>query len=379
MSSITVTDIQRSTASSSSQATPRRRLSPRSIIGIIILIAVMAWVAKFLYHLFRYEETDDAYVAGHVHQISSQVSGPVKAVLVKDNQAVKAGTVLIQIDPLEFDIGLLRAKASLAQAKAQDLQVLAAASQIAAQLTEAEARVYQAEAQTAQTKAQSDLAQLNHKRNLQLFQDNTGAVTQADVDNTQSALDVAKAADQAAEANLRATKAAVVSALAAQEAAKAQHVGAQASVAAAEAQVSDAERQLSYASIKAPADGHIGNKSVEAGNRVDSGQALFALVEDEVWIVANFKETQLARMKPGMAVDVAIDALPGRIFEGAIDSIAPASGSQFALLPPDNATGNFTKVVQRVPVKIVFSADSIRDVQDRLRPGLSVVVDIKVR
>src|SRR6202044_662103 len=160
---------------------------------------------------------------------------------------------------------------------------------------------------------------------------------------------------------------------AAAESAEAQWAAAKASVAAQEAAVRDAERELSYATIYAPTDGRIGNKNVEMGNRVQVGQALFALVEPEVWITANFKETQLKKMRVGQPVEFTVDSLGGRVFTGTVDSLSPASGSQFALLPPDNATGNFTKVVQRVPVKIVLDSESIRDVEDRLRPGLSTV------
>ena len=153
------------------------------------------------------------------------------------------------------------------------------------------------------------------------------------------------------------------------EAAEAQQAAAHAGVTGGEAAVREADRKLSHTIIVASAAGRIGNKNVEPGNRVQAGQNLLALVEAEVWVVANFKETQLAKMHPGQPVDVSVDALPGETFQGTIDSLAPASGAQFALLPADNATGNFTKVVQRVPVKIVFAPEILRKLADRLRPG----------
>jgi membrane fusion protein (multidrug efflux system) len=143
--------------------------------------------------------------------------------------------------------------------------------------------------------------------------------------------------------------------------------------------VRDAERNLTYATITAPTDGRIGNKNVEVGNRVQVGQPLFALVEPNYWVTANFKETQLRGMSSGQEVEVTIDAIGGHVFTGKLDSVAPATGAEFALLPADNATGNFTKVVQRVPVRVLFDKDSIQGFEDRLRPGLSAVVAVKVK
>jgi membrane fusion protein (multidrug efflux system) len=175
-----------------------------------------------------------------------------------------------------------------------------------------------------------------------------------------------------------AAQARVLAGEAAVESAAAQAASAGTKVDAERAAVRDAERELSYTEIKAPSDGRIGNKNVEVGNRVQVGQALFAVVDNDCWITANFKETQLKKMTAGQRVDFTVDAIGGRVFHGTLDSIAPASGAQFALLPPDNATGNFTKVVQRVPVKVVFDRGSVRGFEDRLRPGLSAVVSVRV-
>jgi membrane fusion protein (multidrug efflux system) len=302
----------------------------------------------------------------------------VQAVLVRDNQAVKAGDVLLRLDPAEFTIAAEKARAALAQAHAGETESAAAISQSEAQLAEAAARVAQADAQFRQTTAQLELARLTATRNDQLFA-NGGAVTQADVDTARSGLAATTAAQAAAGANLTAAQAAVRSAHAAGESARAQAVAAAANVAVADAAVRDAERKLAYTALAAPADGRVGNRSVEAGNRVMAGQSLLALAEPEVWIVANFKETQLARMMPGTPVELTVDALPGETLHGKIDSLSPASGAQFALLPPDNATGNFNKVVQRVPVKITFDPADLQRLGERLRLGLSVVVEVRVR
>ena len=187
----------------------------------------------------------------------------------------------------------------------------------------------------------------------------------------------AQAALAAAEANVRVADAAVAEATASIESAKAESLSSRASTLGFKASVTDASRKLAYATLTAPAAGRMGNRNVEAGNRVQAGQVLFALVEPNPWIVANFKETQLARIRAGLPVEISIDALPGVALHGTVDSISPASGAQFALLPPDNATGNFTKVVQRVAVKVILDADSAAE--ERLRPGLSADVKVRVR
>jgi membrane fusion protein (multidrug efflux system) len=142
------------------------------------------------------------------------------------------------------------------------------------------------------------------------------------------------------------------------------------------AQYELAELQIVYSTIKAPADGYVGRKNVEVGNRVSSGQTLMVVVEPELWVVANFKETQLPQMKAGQAVHISIDSIPDKVFDGKVDSFSPATGNEFALLPADNSTGNFTKIVQRVPVKIVFNPDSIRGYEKRIRAGESAVVKV---
>jgi membrane fusion protein (multidrug efflux system) len=358
-------------------AKAKRSTRLRSIILGVIALALLGWGGHFAYHAYQYQETDDAYVTGHLHTISAQVSGQIKEVLVDDNQVVKRGDVLLRLDPLPYEIALERAKAALAQAEAQDRQVAAAANQADAALAEAKARVSQSEAQLVQTQAQLELANVTLTRNRQLLTENSAA--QAEFDQARSAAQAAAAAHQGAQANLVAAQAAVNSAAAAQLSAHAQIEASHATVAAANAAVRDAERQLSYTTVTAPSDGRIGNRHVEPGNEVQAGQALLALAEPNAWVVANFKETQLARMHVGQDVELEVDALPGRTLHGRVDSFSPASGAQFALLPPDNATGNFNKVVQRVPVKITFDADSVRALGDRLRLGLSVVVNVRVR
>jgi membrane fusion protein (multidrug efflux system) len=342
------------------------------------VIAIGAWLAHFAYRSYYYVRTDDAVVQGHVHQVSSQIDGTVREVLVADNQAVKAGDVLARLDPLEFQLMVEKEEAGSAEAQAEQARAAAAAVEAGAQVAGAQARISAAQAQVTQAKVRLDLEELNRGRARQLFAGG-GAVTQSDLDNAESAYNGAAAAFATAQANVAVAESAVAEARAAMESAKAEALAQQATSLGDKAAVTDARRKLAYATITAPADGRVGDRNVETGNRVQAGQVLFALVEPGLWVVANFKETQLARVVAGLPVDIEIDALPGVALHGTVDSVSPASGAQFALLPPDNATGNFTKVVQRVPVKITLDPASAQEAGDRLRPGLSAVVSVRVR
>jgi membrane fusion protein (multidrug efflux system) len=345
-------------------AAPRRL--GRNLLIAAVALGLAAWLAEFGWHAWHYEETDDAYVTGHLHQVSPQIDGQVKDVLVADNQLVKAGDVLVRLNSLKYEIAVEKARANATQARAKKTGADAA-------LAEARARVSQAEAQLSEIDAQFELARLNHQRNTVMFGDGkSGVVTPSELDKSHSALAVTHASADAAKASLAAAEAA-------QQAASAQIEAADAAVAETGAELRDAQRELADTVVTAPADGRIGNKSVETGDQVKAGQLLFALAEPNPWIIANFKETQLARMHPGQPVEFTIDALPGQTLHGTIDSLSPASGAQFALLPADNATGNFNKVVQRVPVKIVLDDASRAQLGDRLRLGTSAVVDIRVR
>ena len=345
---------------------------------VIVTVLVLTWVGRLVYHAYHYVETDDAYVVGHLHQIGPRVEGRVAEVLVRQNQFVDAGAPLVKLDPLEFQLAVQKAQATLDQARAQEAQVRSAATEADAHLTEAHARVKQAQAQFNQTSAQLDLAKVTLERNENLFA-RGGVVAQSDLDNARAAFRAADAAYAANQANVAAAESSVGSARAAQASAHAEIAAAAANVAVAESALRDARRKLDYATLTAPTSGRVGNKNVEVGNYVLPGQILLSIAESDAWIVANFKETQLAEMRPGQPVDVTIDAIPGHDLHGTIESLSPASGAQFALLPPDNATGNFNKVVQRVPVKILLDPAGLREVGDRLRLGLSAVVNVRVR
>ena len=349
------------------------------IVVAAVGIGAAVWLVDFALHAYRYESTDDAYVAGHVHEISPRVAGAVTDVLVDENREVAAGQVLVRIDPLEYEIALHGAQANLAGAKADEAQAHAAVGQTQARVVQLQAQVSQSEAEVTRAQAQLDMATDDFNRNNRLYSNDNKAIAKSEVDTTRGGFDASKAALAAAQANVEGARSNVVAAQAQVEASQAQLVAAEAKIAANDATVHDAQRELSYATLTAPVAGRIGNKSVEVGNRVQVGQVLFALVEPDLWISANFKETQLAHMRRGQAVALTLDAIPGHEFTGHVDSISPATGSEFALLPPDNATGNFTKVVQRVPAKIVLDPASVRGFESRLRPGLSAVVDVRIR
>ncbi len=349
------------------------------LVMLVVGVAALGWTAQFVHHLLTFAETDDAYINGHVHQIAPRVAGAVTEVLVDENRPVKAGQTLARIDPLEYEIALHRAQAMLAQSKAEAGRAHAAVDQAKAQVVQTQAQVEQATAQVTRAGAQLETANTDFSRNSKLYNSDQRAIAKSEVDTTKGGFDAAQAAFDAAKANVSGVKSNVLAAQAQVESAEAAVTAAEATVNASEAAVRDAERELGYATITAPVDGTVGNKNIELGNRVQVGQALYALVQPDLWVVANFKETQLTRMREGQSVELTIDALGSKTFTGKVDSISPATGAQFALLPPDNATGNFTKVVQRVPVKIVFDRESVRGYETRIRPGLSVVVNVRVR
>jgi len=267
------------------------RWTPAKIIGLIVLFIVVASFATYyLIYSSKHETTDDAYTTGFVHQISSRVTGNVIQLLIVDNQRVRQGQVLLQLDPRDYLVQVAKAQADYDRAMADFDRVDALKGDI--------------------------------------------AISKQDYDQTKTNMEVAKAS------------------------------------------LDDANNQLSYCTIVAPTDGYIGNRMVDVGNRVTVGGALMAVIQD-VWVVANYKETQLSKMRKNQRVQITVDAIPGHTFEGHIDSFSPGTGSTFALLPPDNATGNFTKIVQRVPVKILI--DSGFQPNMPLPLGLSVEPKVTVK
>lgn len=325
------------------------------VLAAAATVAVLYWLAAR-----HYETTDDAAIDGHISQVAAQIAGRVMAVLAEDNQQVAAGQILVRIDPRDEQIRLGQARAQREAAAAQEAQARAT-------LLVREADANQAEAQIRM--AQSDLDQA--RQDLARYR----AVNPRAI--TRQTLDTAGTAERSAIAKLDATRHAAEGARAQLEAARAELAVASANLRLQDQQVANAELQLSYTEVRAPAAGRIARRTVELGNYVTAGQPLLAIVQPGLWVTANFKETQLTRMHPGQSVRVRIDAFPGQALAAHVDSIQPGTGAVFSALPAENATGNYVKVVQRVPVKIVFDGDAWRDLP--LAPGMSVIPRVTVR
>jgi membrane fusion protein (multidrug efflux system) len=388
-------------------------------VGAGILVLVIAAGAAWFYFTAGRESTDDAQLDARVSQVASRVGGTIARIAIDDNQLVEAGTVLVELDPRDYQVAVDKARAELADAEATALaaqsavpitsttavsNVSSARGGIAqaqgavsgadreleaarARLTTMQARAREAEANA--TKAARDVERL---RGLVAKDE----VSQQQFEATVAAADAQKAGAESArsqvveaEAGIRVAESRLAQAHAGEQqahaemsaaqtgpsqvaATKARAQSASAHVQQARANLAQAELNLQYTTLKAPARGIIAKRGLNVGQVVQAGQPLLAVVQtDDVWVTANFKETQLKDVRPGQRATIEVDAVGGRAFTGKVDSIAGATGSRFSLLPPENATGNFVKVVQRIPVKIVL--DSGQDPEHRLRPGMSVV------
>jgi membrane fusion protein, multidrug efflux system len=401
-----------------------RPFRARWLLLPLLLILIVGGYAAWQY-FSKWESTDDAQIDGHIHPVNVKVGGTVLSVSVKDNQPVEMGTVLVQLDARDFEIAVSRAEAELADAQAAVLAARAnvpiASSTAGSQITSSEAIAERAksgveaaekellatearlnlaqarvrEAQANGTKAARDLdrmKQLIAKDEISQQQYDAAVASaeaaKAGVDSAQAAVLQADHEVAASKARVSQSRADLQKALSEEQAAKtapqqvtitrAQAQSAEARVELAKTALHQARLNLEYASIKAPVSGIVSRKSVEIGQVVQPSQPLMAIVPPEdIWVTANFKETQLAEMHPGQPATLSIDAYGGRVYDAHVDSISSATGARFSLLPPENATGNYVKVVQRVPVRVVL--DQGQDSSHQLRPGMSVVVKVRVR
>ena len=388
------------------------------------LILIAAAYAGWQY-FSQWESTDDAQIEGHIHPVNAKVGGTIVSVNIAENQHVEAGTVLAQIDSRDYAVAVARAEAELAQAQAGVVAARAgvpvASSAAGAQITSSEAiaerakggvelagremlaaqaKLNSAQAHVREAQANATRTTRDLERMKQLIakdeisqQQYDAAVSaaeaarafvesaQADVLQRESEIAAARAKTTQSQAELQQAEAEAQAAKTAPQQitiTKAQEQSAEARVKLSKAALDEARLNLEYTSIKASVSGIVSKKTVEAGQVVQPGQPLMAIIpQEDVWVTGNFKETQLAEMHPGQSGTISVDAYGGRIYKVRIDSIASATGAKFSLLPPENATGNYVKVVQRIPVKLVF--DQGEDAEHRLRPGMSVIAKIKVK
>jgi membrane fusion protein (multidrug efflux system) len=340
---------------------PYKRPAVVISVSIVLLIAIVGGLIYWL-HARHFVSTDDAYVDGHVIQIAPQVSAPVVALHVDDNQLVHKGDLVVDLDPTDYQVALEQSQAQRASSQGR--------------LAQAQAQLESAKASVAQAQAEVDAAQIsldNASRDLQRYE----AVDERARSRQQ--LDNAITAQKNAQAQLEQAKAKKVSADASVNTTAASIKAAEGDTRTAGANVRRAEVNLGYCKIYAPGDGRVTQRTVEVGNYIQTGATMFMLVSPEVWITANFKETQLTLMRPGQPVTIKVDAFPDLKLNGRVDSIQAGSGSRFSVLPAENATGNFVKIVQRVPVKIVFDYGGNTNDADLLSPGLSVIPRVRVR
>jgi len=344
----------------SNNGAPKKNKRRRHFVaGMMALVIGWATGVYYLESVAPFESTDDAFIEAHVVPLAPQVAGRVAQLFVKDNQEVKKGDVLLQIDPSDYQAELDQQRANLAAAQSR-------LKQADAQFAADQARVGQEKANVVAAVAEAKQAESDYKR-YQAVGDLGVSASQLDLAGT-------RARSAAAEADAARNKELAAEAQASLDQASIQTAAAE--VQRSQAAVQLAQLNLSYTQVKAPEAGYVTHRTVEAGAYIQPGQALLAIVPEHVWVIANFKETQLGRMRPGQPVQLEVDAYPQLKFKGHVDSIQHGSGASFSLLPPENASGNYVKVVQRVPVKIVLDDASNPNVV--LGPGMSVEPEVRV-
>lgn len=341
---------------------PKALWRKRIFLGIGLLVLIVAGIVggRYVVWSWHHESTDDAYLEAHVVPVSAKVGGYVRSVFVNDNQHVTAGDVLVTIDPRDYEAAIKTAEAEVAAARAK-------LEEANTSLTVYASRVDQAKAELAASDATTAFAASESKRYASIGENAVSVQEQA---NAKTAADVAAANSAASRSKLTAAQAEQANGRSQVESAKAE-------LATAEAKARQPQLDLAATKIIAPVTGRVTKRNVEEGVYLSPAQGLFAIVPDDFYVIANFKETQLMHMQPGQPVSISIDAYPGHEFTGHVDSIQRGTGGRFSLLPAENATGNFVKIVQRVPVKIVL--DNLPDGRFTLAPGMSVEPDVTVR
>ncbi|WP_158828249.1 HlyD family secretion protein [Mucilaginibacter lacusdianchii] len=347
----------------SNQYTRTDRLITRisAWIAGIILVALIVWGVISLWQLYLYEETNDAQVEEYINPITSRVSGYIREIRYEENQDVKKGDTLLTIDNSEYQLQQEEAEAALLNAQAQ-LKALASNVQTSANASQVN------QSQIAAAKARLWHQQQEYARYKRLYE--AESATQQQLENVETALNVARSDYQSALENYQTSLSRVNDT-------RVQRAVLEAEIKRRQAVLNRNKLDVGYTIIRAPYDGKMGRRTIQQGQAIQAGQTLAFIVDQEAgkWVIANFKETQVRHMHIGQAAEIETDAFPGRKFKGSIISLSPATGSRFSLLPPDNSTGNFVKIVQRIPVRIRLT--EARDVIDPLRAGMNANVIVR--
>ena len=354
----------------------RRRTKVTTFIIIPVLILIGAIV---LYFYLQYKKThittDDAFVDGRIHVIASKIPGTVKVLRVNDNQFVKKNDVILEIDPADYDVRVQEVRAGLEAEKAKLPEIRDRVDTVKRQLSEIIALMEAARANVELQKANLELAKVNLQRSESLLKKEV--IPRQQYDNAKTTYEVAVAQVKAAQDMFKQLESSLETQRALIKQTESSLPTQEAQIRQRDAVLKGAKLNLSYTKIYAPSDGYISKRSVEIGNEIQAKQPLMAVVPlDDIWITANYKETQLERVKPGQKVKINVDIYPGKIFYGKVDSVMAGTGAIFSLFPPENATGNYVKIVQRIPVKIILDKDT--DPSHVLRIGMSVVPTILI-
>jgi len=349
--------------------------SPRILVPGAIGLAILLFLGlAYLFTVLEYETTDDAFIAGHIVGVAPRVSGQVAAVHVVENQLVRSNDLLVEIDPADYAVTLSQRQAAQQAQESNYKAAMAGFNLMGVKVKTAEADVKSSQADIEAATATANKAKADLERAKTLQKEST--ISSQEFDQAKAAAEMAIANQNSAEQKAESDASKVNEAKAQLEAAEAEAGSVLAQVNQSKTSVDQAQLNLSYTKITATCDGRVTRKQVEAGDYLQAGQMLFALVPADVWVEANFKESQLKKMRAGQAAYVKIDALGGKKFRAHVESIQAGSGAAFSLLPPENATGNFVKVVQRVPVRIVFDEPLPSD--KVIGPGLSVEPGVQV-
>lgn len=352
----------------------RRKKTALIVFSALIFISAIALVF-YLRYKAGHISTDDAFITGHIHTISSKVSGTVKKVYVADNQFVKKGELLVEIDAQDYDVKVKEASSAFDAEKGRLSEIKYKFDASKQQREELKSAVGTAKANLELQESNLKQAETDFKRAEELFRESL--ISKERYEKAKTAHDVAVAQIKAARENLIQAEARLGTQMALIKQAHAAIEPQKAMIKQKQASLTLSELNLNYTKIYAPADGYIAKKSAEPGNQIQLNQPLMAVVPlDNIWVVANYKETQIDKIKPGQSVDIEVDTYSGKVFKGKVESIMAGTGSVFSLFPPENATGSYVKIVQRIPVKISLNKDTDKD--HVLRVGMSVVPIINV-